>query len=393
MEEPDDLSSSVGASESSVFRAAFELARVGFSIVELVEPEVPETWVIRANNAAASEASQADVSQFVGQHLLIAFPMLRETPFIDWYRQVWRTGEELELPELRYGDDNVPDAAYRVWLQPLPARCVLGQYVNVTLQRRAEGRLRALNASLEQQVERRTAELQASKQMVAEIAYAVAHDLQTPLRHVLMLSELDALDVVAPVVDEAHLEQIHRAAVLMKKRLSALLDYTEAERVEPPTIIDVGAAARDLLADVEEDDLLAGAICSVRVSPDQPLLLAADAYRMVLREYVVNALTFRKADVPPRVSIRIKEEQPGVLLLSVEDNGRGIAPKYHRAVFHAFYRIAGPQDRAGVGVGLARSRVAVTAVGGELGVRSNEGEGATFWARLPIHTSVGPSSA
>lgn len=377
---------SADARDADLYRAVFSLARVGFSIVELVDPEDPDTWLIRANNAAASEASQADVSQYVGQPLLVAFPMLRETPFIDWYREVARTGDEMELPELRYGDDNVPDAAYRVWLQPLPARCVLGQYVNVTLQRRAEGRLRALNASLERQVQRRTAELRASKQTISEIAYAAAHDLQTPLRHVLLLSEPDDFDETPPQVELAHLEQIHRAAVAIKKRLSALLTYTEAERMEAPTTVDAGAIIRALLADLEDEGLLGDAVCTLAATPDHPLSLAVDALRITAREYIVNALTFCTPGRPPRVSIRLDRDEPGTLLLSVQDNGRGIAPKYHESVFHAFYRLAATGDRDGVGVGLARTRVAVAAAGGQLGLRSEDGEGSTFWARFPIHT-------
>lgn len=384
--ESDERTASVDLDEVAILRAAFSLARVGFSVVELADPEKPDTWLIRANNSAASTASQTDVSRFIGQPLLVAFPTLRETPFIEWYREVARTGKEMELPELRYGDDNVPDAAYRVWLQPLPAQCVLGQYVNVTLQRQAEGRLRALNANLEHQVLRRTAELRASKQMISEMAYAVAHDLQTPLRHVLLLSEPDPFDDAAPAVEGTHLERIHHAAVAMKERLSALLAYTEAERMEVPTTADVEAVAREVLVDVEDEGLLGDATCQVVVTPNRLLSIAVDALRITLREYVVNALTFQNLKSTPQISIRITEEGHHTLLLLVEDNGRGIAPKHHQTIFHAFYRIAGPNDRAGVGVGLARCRVAVTAVGGQLGVRSKEGEGSTFWARFPVHS-------
>lgn len=362
-------------------RAAFSSARVGYSVIDLVEPDDPETWMIRANNRAASLNSQTDLASVVGRRFLEAFPPVRDSPFIGWYQKVQRTGQPQELPELRYGDAQVPDAAFRVWLDPLPDNCVLGQYVNVTLQRQAEGRLRALNASLEAQVAARTAELTASRRMLGEITYAAAHDLQTPLRHVLLLSDPDT-PFGADEPEGAPLALIHRAAMQMRERLSALLVYTGADRVEPARPADLQA---------ELDRVLTGHARLIEASAGRVrTALGADtvsvpvtALRTALEHLVENALIFHAPDDPPEVTVRVAVEGDW-LVLTVRDEGLGIAPEHHDAIFQAFYRVHGGDRFPGVGVGLASVRVATEAAGGRVEVQSAPGEGSTFTVRLPL---------
>ncbi len=362
-------------------RATFLSARVGYSVIELVAPDDPETWVIRANNRAASLNSQADLAPVVGQRLLEAFPPMRDSPFIGWYQKVHRTGQPQELPEIRYGDEQVPDAAFRVWLDPMPGDCVLGQYVNVTLQRQAEGRLRALNASLEAQVAARTAALTASRRMLGEITYAAAHDLQTPLRHVLLLSDPDEpFDEAEPV--GAPLALIHRAAMRMRERLSALLVYTGADRVEPARPVDLRAELDRVLAGHAR--LIDASAGRVRTALDPGAVsVPINALRTALEQLVENALIFHAPGAPPEVTVKLAAEGPW-LALTVRDEGLGIAPEHHAAIFQAFYRVHGGDRFPGVGVGLAAVRVATEAAGGRVEVRSAPGEGATFTVRLPL---------
>ena len=68
--------------------------------------------------------------------------------------------------------------------------------------------------------------------------------------------------------------------------------------------------------------------------------------------------------------------------IEVEDNGRGIAPADHERVFDLFRR-AGRPSAPGEGIGLAHVRSLVRNLGGEVTLRSREGEGSVFTIELP----------
>lgn len=363
-------------------RAVFACSRVGYSVIELVNPADPETWVIRANNAAASLNSQADIGHVVGQYFLEAFPAIRGTPFVEWYRRVDAEGESMELPEIRYGDENLPDAAYRVWLEPLPGGCVLGQYINVTLQRRAEGRLRALNASLEAMVATRTAQLNTSQRMLREVTYAAAHDLQTPVRHILMLS-----DPEDPEVDPDALSLIQSAARLVHQRLGGLLDYTEAVHRDEVTALNPTHEIEETLTQVAQKWDIGRSQIAADIALPERLSMSRETLRLVVGQLVDNALKFSVAE-PSRVELSARASTTEVIL-TVTDSGVGIAPEHHELIFQAFYQVHGPRRFPGLGVGLARVRVAVETAGGVIDVESAPGRGATFRVRLPIGPTAG----
>lgn len=358
-------------------QAIADLSQVGYSVVELSDPSDAETWVIRYNNQAASTASQMDLAPLVGKRFLAAFPAIRGTPFIDWYRQVLSSGQPLEVPEIRYGDEHVPEAAYRVWLSSLPGNFVLGQYVNVTLQRRAEGRLRKLNASLEQQVAERTAELQASRQVLREVTYASAHDLKSPLRHLqLYLDQLrDTPEEDLGQVVDAMSQALERGVA----RLDSLIEYTELSSSDGGTFATI-----ELQPVIEEVvDGVRGAFAEAEVVVDTTVsrvTVVAAAFRTVLRELVRNALLYRRLDAPDhRVEISAKIVA-GKLQLRVRDNGVGIPSSQVGRIFQAFYRGHPASTYAGVGIGLAVARVACETAKGSLSCEDAPGSGAIFVA-------------
>jgi signal transduction histidine kinase len=72
--------------------------------------------------------------------------------------------------------------------------------------------------------------------------------------------------------------------------------------------------------------------------------------------------------------VRTRPTGPRRVRIEVEDNGRGIAEADRDRVFDLFRR-AGRQDRPGEGIGLAHVRTLVRNLGGDVALRSREGEG------------------
>jgi two-component system phosphate regulon sensor histidine kinase PhoR len=92
-----------------------------------------------------------------------------------------------------------------------------------------------------------------------------------------------------------------------------------------------------------------------------------------------------------KVAISCKKEGASIVL-SVEDNGIGIAPKYHKKIFNRFFRVPGKQISAikGFGLGLNYVKYVVSAHGWKIKLESNADIGAKFILKLPFPQSPDP---
>jgi signal transduction histidine kinase len=83
------------------------------------------------------------------------------------------------------------------------------------------------------------------------------------------------------------------------------------------------------------------------------------------------------------VWIRAGVDETGASVISVQDNGPGIAREHLERLFERFYQVPGGGQRRGTGLGLAIVQEYVTKLGGQVWCESEEGAGATFVVRLP----------
>lgn len=105
-----------------------------------------------------------------------------------------------------------------------------------------------------------------------------------------------------------------------------------------------------------------------------------DLFRILLS----NALTYRGTDAP-KVDVGARAEAD-VWVVSVRDNGIGVASRYQERLFEPFYRLHGAEI-PGVGLGLAVGRKILEAHRGRIWVESEPGVGSTFLFALPRNSS------
>lgn len=226
----------------------------------------------------------------------------------------------------------------------------------------------------------------------------VAHDLRNPLGAVAMYAEMlaslqsddPAADTPAESYSRGALATIHASTQAMQHLVEDLLDASSlrggALRVRRAAVL-AGAPFADVERMLRPMAERAGVALDVAGEGDaESRTVQVDAARVaqLLSNLVGNAV----AHTPPggRVTVRYAVERSGedegALRISVADTGPGIAPDDLPHLFTAFWR-GDRRERRGVGLGLWIARAIVEGHGGELGVVSRAGAGATFTCTLP----------
>ena len=230
---------------------------------------------------------------------------------------------------------------------------------------------------------RAQATLLRSNEELRQFTFAAAHDLQEPLRNIdLYCQMLDAqykgnLDAEA----DEYLGIVIESARRMQNLIKDLLAYTQAVDAHDQARHSVDCSeicqtALDNLASA-----LADCQANVSVTP-LPTVVAEPTHIMQLFQNLIsNALKYRAKERRPQIDVSAERRDDG-WVLSVKDNGIGIAPEYHDRIFGVFKRLHG-RDVPGTGIGLAICRRIVDHYGGRLWLESEVGQGSTFYFSFP----------
>ena len=226
--------------------------------------------------------------------------------------------------------------------------------------------------------------LEATWRETEAFAYGASHDLQAPLRKIVMFTEAIARthDLGDHAADCAR--RAVRSAQHMSGLIDALLQYSRAgNRQRPLTIesIDLECAVREALDACAGLRQRADAVTHVSVSGTA--LADRGALRKVLDEVVSNAARFVESGDSPRVEVTCERDGRGVHLI-VSDDGVGLDMDHAERIFAPFERLWGRSQYPGHGLGLSTARRWLARMGGEITiVRAADNDGATFRITLP----------
>lgn len=238
-------------------------------------------------------------------------------------------------------------------------------------------------ARLESLVEARTRALAAANEEVENFAYAVAHDLQEPLRSIASYSQLVERDFSDKLGDQGRewLHEVVGSAKRMKQLLRDVQIYLAENRLPLPTApVSAGDALNAACARLSNRINVSGATVH---SHDLPSVMA-DMHRLteVFIVLIGNAVEYRSPERPATVRVTGRVEN-GWAMIDVADNGIGIETIYLDQIFHVFQRLHTRAHHPGTGMGLPIAKKMIERLGGRLEVWSEPGRGSTFTVALP----------
>jgi PAS domain S-box-containing protein len=198
---------------------------------------------------------------------------------------------------------------------------------DITEKRRAEEELRSLNASLEQRVRERTAELQEANHDLERFSHVVAHELRSPLVAIEGFATLLTSSTAGPLDEKQcrYLGRIRSSAGRMAEMIDALLELADVAR-SPLNIqeLDLSAISADLLASRARRE--PGRAVKTAVQPG--MMLAGDArlLKLMMSHLVECAYLNMGRNPVAEMSVGTEAGADGTQVYVVRDNGAGTGP-------------------------------------------------------------------
>jgi len=241
---------------------------------------------------------------------------------------------------------------------------------------------------LESIVEERTRQLREANRLKDQFLATLSHELRTPLSAIhawaslLRGGKLDAQRTARAV------EGIERSVILQTKLVEDLLDVSriaagklvlDPRPVNPTPVVEGALDAVRGTADAKQIRLEAELELAEGQVRGDPARL-----QQVVWNLLSNAVKFSTQG--GRVVVRLAEVD-GQIVITVRDEGEGIAPEVLPHVFERFWQadVARTRSHGGLGLGLAIVRDLVQLHGGSVEAASEgKGQGATFTVRLPL---------
>lgn len=267
---------------------------------------------------------------------------------------------------------------------------------------RAHAKLSEQTEALDEQA----AELRRSNAELEQFAYVASHDLQEPLRKVASFCQL-LEKRYGDQLDERGVEYIRFAvdgAKRMQVLINDLLTFSRVGRLnatEAAVSLDaaLNTALDNLSTAIEESGTEIVRPAGLPTVVGDPTLMA-----MLWQNLIGNAVKFTRPQQRPRIVIDCRRRGAGEQgddanhgdgdewLISVSDNGIGIADEFVDKVFVIFQRLHGRDSYTGTGIGLALCKKIVEHHGGTIWIDTGYADGARFCFTLPV-TSTETASA
>ncbi len=247
---------------------------------------------------------------------------------------------------------------------------------------RQRSQLQSFNTDLEEQIQQRTAALQAANNEMEAFSYSVSHDLRAPLRAIDGFS-LALLEDHAEQLDDEGKDYLYRVR-LNSQRMSELIDDLlqlsrgTRNKMRHETV-DLSALAQSISTGLQQRDPQREATAAITeglTTMGDPGLL-----RTMMENLMGNAWKYTRNRPNARIEFG-SIQQDGTRAYFLRDDGTGFDMTYVDKLFRPFQRLHTADEFEGTGIGLAIVQRIVHRHGGIAWAESQQGHGATFYFTL-----------
>lgn len=246
--------------------------------------------------------------------------------------------------------------------------------------------------SRELAIEKETA--QAADSAKSRFLATMSHELRTPFSGILgMVEMLRGSDLPEEALGQVGL--LERSAKTLLGLLNDILDFSKIDAGQLK-VESVPFDAKMVIDDLQQIQSVVASAKGIGLSvlgAERPLIGLGDPSRLrqILNNFLSNAIKFTNMG-GVQMEVRLEGEGEGrKLRVVVIDSGPGMSAETRDHLFQPFFQADASTTRrhGGTGLGLAISKRIAEALGGGVGVTSEQGRGSTFWLEVPFPPSDG----
>jgi PAS domain S-box-containing protein len=365
--------------------------RTGLHIYHLENIDDDRTLRMLAVNPAAEVLTGISASEVVGKTLDENFPGLREKGIPKDYANVIRTKISKQFDEIIYGDNRVVEGAFSFNAFPLPDNCVGISFENITEQIKSREAIIESNSQLTIAKER----AEESDRLKSAFLANMSHEIRTPMNGILGFSLMLADPTLTKDTRESYVRIVNSSCDQLLHIVNDIIDISKIEAGQ----VDLSESAFEIKELFDEIFSFYSAVAKEKgvdliimpltgeLSVNGRIVSDRTKLRQVLDNLLSNALKFTHSG---KIILRCSLEK-GFLQFEIEDTGIGILHELQTVIFERFRQVETSLTKkyGGTGLGLSITKAYVEKMGGIIWVRSELGQGSTFFFRLPYTSSSG----
>jgi PAS domain S-box-containing protein len=251
---------------------------------------------------------------------------------------------------------------------------------DVSDRKRRDARTQALNEELK----KRSAELETINRELEAFSYSVSHDLRAPLRHIVGYGEMLQKHSGSLLDQEGSrfMTAILNAARRMGNLIDDLLAFSRIARADTQmTMVDLNRLLKEVVEELQPDthgrDIAWRLAALPVVHGDRSML------RLALVNLLSNAVKFTRTRPRAEIEVGCTEGTDDTVVVFVRDNGVGFNMKYADKLFRVFQRLHQQEAFEGSGIGLATVRRIISRHSGSVWAEGRKDDGAVFYFSVP----------
>jgi PAS domain S-box-containing protein len=237
---------------------------------------------------------------------------------------------------------------------------------------------------LNQELAKRSLELEGTNKELEAFAYSVSHDLRAPLRHMAGYTELLQKRISSVVDEKGHryMQMMLESAKRMGTLIDDLLAFSRIGRTETQkTLVNLDQLVKEALTEIRHDT--EGRKIAWKIGALPSFYGDRSMLRLALVNLFSNAVKFTRTRPEAEIEIGSVNGNSGELVVFIRDNGVGFDMKYANKLFGVFQRLHQSNAFEGTGIGLATVQRILHRHGGRVWAEGLVDKGATFYFSAP----------